>query len=176
MPIYHEGGKIPWTHCFIWRSKTKPRKDFNIKNFPIPKNIRQLRGFLGLVGYYRRFIPQFAQNAKALTALLKLKAPYKWTTEQEAGFNYLKTSLISEPLLKYPNFEQPFILTTDASGYAMGQFYHKNLMGNHFQLHMQANNLMLLNKITLPLRGSVLQWSGLSSTFTATCMVEDFRW
>ena len=84
-----------------------PEKIEAIQNFPLPKNIRQLRGFLGLVGYYRRFIPQFAQHAKSLTALLKKKAPFKWEINQESDFKYLKDSLITQPLLRYPNFQEP---------------------------------------------------------------------
>ena len=111
--------------------RPNPAKILAIQNFPVPKNIHQLRGF----------IPQFAQKAKPLTALIKLKTPYKWAADQEAGFLYLKNSLISEPLLKYPNFEQPFILTTDASGFAMGAILSQKIKGECFPIAYASQQL-----------------------------------
>jgi hypothetical protein len=92
-----------------------------VKEYPKPKSTRQLKGFLGLVGYYRRFIPNCSKIAKPLTELLKKDAPYVWNDKMEEAFASLKPVLLTEPLLQYPDFSKPFILTTDAIGAVLSQ-------------------------------------------------------
>ncbi|EFN83649.1 Retrovirus-related Pol polyprotein from transposon opus, partial [Harpegnathos saltator] len=89
-----------------------------VHEFPTPKNIKQ---FLGLAEYYRRFIPEFSKLARPLTPLLKLEVPFKWNDAQQQSFEILKNELCKEPLLQYLDFSQPFILNTDASGFAVGR-------------------------------------------------------
>jgi hypothetical protein len=91
-----------------------------VKEYPKPKTTGELKGFLGLVGYYLRFIPNFSKIAKPLTELLKKDTPYVWDDKTEEAFISLKTLLTTEPLLQYPDFTQPFILTTDDSNDAIG--------------------------------------------------------
>jgi len=97
-----------------------PQKIESVKNFPRPKNAKNVKQFLGLAGYYRRFIDNFSRTAKPLTALLKKDIAFTWQEPQENAFVNLRDQLCREPLLQHPDFTQPFLLTTDASGYAVG--------------------------------------------------------
>jgi hypothetical protein len=108
-----------------------------VKNFPEPKTTRELKGFLGLAGYYRRFIPNFSKIAKALTELLK-DTPYIWNDKTEKAFVTLKNSLTSEPILQYPDFTRPFVLTTDASNDAIGAVLSKDQSESIFRSHSRA--------------------------------------
>ena len=100
--------------------KPDPKKLEAVENFPHPKTPKNIKQFLGLAGYYRRFIPNFSNLAKPLTNLLKNDTKFKWTSAQEDSFQTLKQKLCEEPVLQYPDFSKPFILTTDASGIAIG--------------------------------------------------------
>lgn len=99
--------------------KPNPDKVKAVKCYPVPKNAKDIQAFLGLCNYYRRFIHNFAAIAKPLTDLTKKNIPFQWQDTQQNAFEILKQKLCSEPILKYPNFEEPFILTTDASDYAI---------------------------------------------------------
>ncbi|KAL4154312.1 hypothetical protein QTP88_000195 [Uroleucon formosanum] len=88
-----------------------------------------LRDFLGLSGYYRRFIEGYSQTAKPLTALLNKDVPFEWSTECQRAFEMLKQKLVQAPVLQYPDFERPFILTTDASQFAIGSILSQGTPG-----------------------------------------------
>jgi hypothetical protein len=79
--------------------------------------------------YYRRFMPNFSKVAKPLTELLKKNTPYIWDDKTEKSFNTLKELLITEPLLQYPDFTRPFVLTTDASNDALGAVLSQGPIG-----------------------------------------------
>lgn len=100
--------------------RPNPEKIEAITKIKQPKNPKDIKSFLGLVGYYRKFIPNFAKTAKPLTCLLKKDTPFKWTEKCQDSFDKLKNSLITKPILQYPKFDQPFILTTDCSNEALG--------------------------------------------------------
>lgn len=100
--------------------KPNPQKCQAIKDFPEPRNPKEIKSFLGLTGYYRRFIPNFAKIAKPLTKLLQKDIPFHFNKECSESFEKLKNFLMTEPILIYPNFEETFILTTDASAFAIG--------------------------------------------------------
>ena len=108
---------------------TCPDKIQAVKDWPIPKTVNDLRSFLGFVGYYRKFIQGFSQIARPLNSLLEgtintkranKKQMIDWGSEQEEAFNTLKEACINAPVLGYPNYEQPFILHTDASTEGLG--------------------------------------------------------
>lgn len=109
--------------------KPDPNKIKAITNFPTPRNPKGIKQFLGLVGYYRRFIPQFSKIAKPLTDLLKKDKAFIWETLQTRAFDELRNFLCTEPILRYPDFTQTFVLTTDASGYAIGGVLSQGKIG-----------------------------------------------
>ena len=93
-----------------------------VEEFPIPQSKKDVRAFLGLAGYYRRFIPEFATIAAPLTDLTRKTAPSKvvWTKVCNDAFIKLKHLLCTTPVLKSPDFQQGFIIQTDASDRAVG--------------------------------------------------------
>ena len=109
--------------------KPDPQKVKAIKEFPTPKNTTDVKSFLGLAGYYRKFIPQFSKMAKPLNDLLKKDNAWQWEQEQIESFHLLQTALTQEPVLQYPDFTKPFILTTDASGFAIGAILSQGKIG-----------------------------------------------
>jgi hypothetical protein len=98
---------------------TDPKKIEAVKAWPLPQNITQLRGFIGLAGYYRRFVKNYGLICRPLQDLLK-KDSFKWTDSQSVAFEQLKTSLIAAPVMALPDFHLPFTLETDASGRGFG--------------------------------------------------------
>ena len=90
-----------------------------IHQWPTPRSTRAVRSFLGLVGFYRRFIRGYATIATPLVAATTIK-PFKWTTQAQLAFEQLKQELASAPVLALPQFELPFTVETDASGVGMG--------------------------------------------------------
>lgn len=91
-----------------------------IRSWPLPKNIKEIRQFLGTLGYYRRFIRDFAKLVKPLTKLLRKDIDFEITPEIEECFQKCKEILVRDPILIYPDFSKEFMLTTDASDYAIG--------------------------------------------------------
>lgn len=93
-----------------------------IQEFKKPVNKTDMRAFLGLSGYYRRFVPRYSTRAAALTDATKKNAPSKieWNEEQMKAFEDLKDALAHQPVLKGPNYDKRFILQTDASDKGLG--------------------------------------------------------
>ena len=96
-----------------------PTKTDRVQKFPQPTTVTELKAFLGLASYYRRFVPNFAQVSAPLNALLRKNAPFQWTSTCDIAFCTLKRLLTQPPILVFPDFTQPFLLQTDASGKAI---------------------------------------------------------
>ena len=89
-----------------------------IQNLPVPRNKSELQSALGLIGYYGRFINQFAEKTKSLNKLLNSEA-YEWNESCQREWNGVKQELVSEPILKPYSLSKPALLTTDASSYSV---------------------------------------------------------
>ena len=82
---------------------------------PAPKNVKEIKQFLGLTGYYRKFVPRFADISRPLTTLTKKDKKFEWTPACQKSFDLLKETLCGEPVLKYADISKPYTLYTDAS-------------------------------------------------------------
>lgn len=91
-----------------------------IKTYPPPTNVKELRTFIGLICFFRDFIPQRAQLMSPLNELTRKNVPFNWTERQQKSFDKLKEILTSDSVLAYPNFEKDFVLITDASKTGIG--------------------------------------------------------
>ncbi|PNF23589.1 hypothetical protein B7P43_G13934 [Cryptotermes secundus] len=118
--ILDQLGKAKYFSTVDLASGPDPRKTEAVRNFPEPKTVKELKGFLGLSSYYRRFIHNYSRVAKPLYELLKKDAVYDWKEPQQNAFQTLKELLVTAPILQYPDFSRPFIITADASGDAAG--------------------------------------------------------
>lgn len=92
----------------------------DIIEWPCPTSVSEIRGFLGITGWYRTFLRNYALIAAPLTNLLKKGNKIDWETQHQESFDELKRFVTSAPCLKLPDFSQPFRVTTDASGIAVG--------------------------------------------------------
>lgn len=90
-----------------------------VVRWPLPSTIKELRGFLGLTGYYRKFVASYAQLAAPLTNLLR-KESFTWTPDATKAFQALQKALTTTPTLTLPNFSKIFTIQTDASGTGIG--------------------------------------------------------
>ncbi|PKA64689.1 putative mitochondrial protein [Apostasia shenzhenica] len=132
---------------------TDPTKIQAIIEWPTPSSVKELRGFLGLAGYYRRFIKDYGKISKGLTDLLK-KNSFTWNDQAKDSFQHLKGLLSKPPVLALPNFSQPFTIETDASGTGIGAilmqagrpiaFFSKALSEKHQKLPVYERELLAM--------------------------------
>ena len=120
--------------CDFWMTKVKflghlisnngisvdPSKVEAVLNWERPKTVTEIRSFLGLAGYYRRFIQNFSRIASPMTRLTRKGAKFEWTVECDAAFQELKEKLTTAPVLAVPNPEEPYVVFTDASSKGLG--------------------------------------------------------
>ena len=95
-----------------------PEKLACIKEMPPPKTSKEVKQFLGLIGYYQKFVPRFSDMARPLNVLTRKDVPFEWTPICQESFELLKASLMTEPILTYLDPNHPYVLFTDASKYA----------------------------------------------------------
>ena len=95
-----------------------PEKLASIRNISVPTTPKEVKQFLGLVGYYRKFIPRFSDISRVLTQLTRKNKIFNWTTECEKCFQLLKEYLQKAPILRYPDPKAKYVLYTDVSNYA----------------------------------------------------------
>ena len=94
-----------------------PNKLDSRRHMPVPNSAKEIKQFLGLTGYYRKFVPRFADISRPLTTLTKKDAKFEWTSACQQSFELLKEALCGEPVLKYADTSKPYTLYTDASKY-----------------------------------------------------------
>lgn len=102
------------------RIRPDPNKVDAITNYPVPRTVRQVRSFLGMCGWYNKYISGFAAIAAPMTDLLGKLPRFEWTTEAQAAFDKLKSCLTSAPVLSHPDFSKPFVIQCDASKTGVG--------------------------------------------------------
>ena len=144
--LYEAGLRLKPKKCDLFSTKVKflgylftergiradPDKTKLIEDWPTPICTRDVRKYLGLISYYRKFVPTFSENASALTQLLKCKlvkrdrskmfvpVPFKWEHPQQKAFDELKHSLLKNVCFVHPDYSEPFVLEIDASRSALG--------------------------------------------------------
>uniref|UniRef100_A0A8R1DP49 Reverse transcriptase domain-containing protein n=1 Tax=Caenorhabditis japonica TaxID=281687 RepID=A0A8R1DP49_CAEJA len=92
----------------------------SIISMPTPSNINEVRRFVGMTGFFRRFIPNFSEVAEPLTRLTKKTQEFEWTAAQQQAVDTLKHALTSKPILAFPDYDKDFHIFTDASAVAQG--------------------------------------------------------
>lgn len=118
-----------------------PDKIQAVSEFPVPKNLKDVRGFLGLCTYFRKFIPAFSNLAEPLNELLRMGRAFHWDQPQEHAFNSLKRALISDPILGHFLEGADTELRTDASGHGLGAVLAQNV-GNTKRVIAYANRTL----------------------------------
>ncbi|GJY57505.1 retrotransposon-related protein [Tanacetum coccineum] len=147
---------------------TGPAKILAMREWPNSTTLKQLRGFIGLIGYYRRFIKDYATIAQPLTALLKNNA-FQWSTQATMAFEALKDAMTKALVLKLPNFEVPFVVETDRdrnwccsttrrTSCGLSQCRGIYLLDRHFQIKTNHFSLkyFLDQRITTPFQSKWL--------------------
>lgn len=119
-----------------------PTKVTSIQNLVAPTTPKGIKSFLGMIGYYRRFIPDFAEKAKPLTELLKKAKKFKWDENCQKSFQQLKNKIIEYPILRYPNFEEKFNITTDASAIAISAVLSQGPSGKDLPIAFASRTLL----------------------------------
>lgn len=122
--------------------KPNPDRVQSMSGFPQPKNPRGIKSFLGMANFYRRFIDHFADKAAPLTQLLKKDVKFQWNQECTKAFESLKTSLTQAPILQYPDFTKPFIITTDASKIAISAILSQGEIGTDLPVAYASRKLI----------------------------------
>ena len=108
---------------------TETKKIDSVLSFPTPSSVKDVERFLGIAGWYHRYIDRFSERAAPLNALKKKGTPWVWTSECQAAFEDLKQALTTAPVLMAPNFSLPFKVQTDASGIGLGAVLTQEIDG-----------------------------------------------
>ena len=145
-----------------------PEKLSSIKRMLSPKTPKEIKQFLGLIGYYRKFVPRFLHLARPLNSLTRKNTEFEWTQKCQGSLELLKTSLVTDPILTYPDPSLPYVLFTDASKYAwtcvLTQEKTHTLEGKETKL---LHPIMYMSGL---FRGSQLHWACLTKEVYAIYM------
>ena len=145
-----------------------PNKLDCIRNMPVPKDAKEIKQFLGLTGYYRKFVPRFAHISRPLTTLMKKDMKFEWTPACQRSFNLLKETLCCEPILKYADTSKPYTLYTDASKYGWaGVLTQKHTKVIDGKSHTTDHPVAFVSGL---FRGSQLNWAALTKEAFAIYM------
>ena len=139
--------------------KPLPEKLESIAKMPAPINPKEVKQFLGLVGYYRKFVPRFADISRVLIHLTKIDMEFKWMLEFENFFQILKEFLQQAPILRYPDPQASYTLYTDASKYAYAGILTQHNNGTDHPITYVSGLF----------RGSQLNWATQRKPMQFTC-------
>ena len=145
-----------------------PEKLACIQEMPPPKTPKEVKQFLGLIGYYQKFVPRFSDLARPLNALTRKNIPFEWTPICQESFELLKTSLMTEPILTYPDPNLPYVLFIDASKYAWAC-----VLTQEKTHQIEEKEVKILHPITYMsslFRGSQMNWACLTKEAYAIYM------
>ena len=142
-----------------------PEKLELIRKMPAPRTAKEVKQFLGLIGYYRKFVPRFADISRPLTKLTCHNVTFDWTDQCAKAFNHLCKLLVEYPILRYPNPTQGYILYTEASGIGQSGV----LTQEHLDEKGKAKNHPICY-ISGQFRGSQLNWAALTKEAYAIYM------
>lgn len=140
-------------------------KGKSILDWPAPTSVKELRGFLGLTGYYRRFIKGYGLLARPLTNLLK-KKNFEWNPEAQQAFETLKGAMVEAPILALPNFNETFVVESDASSFGIGAVLSQNgrpLAYFSKALSPRHQAMSVYEKQMLAILSAVKKWSAWST-------------
>ena len=145
-----------------------PNKLDSIKHMPVLNSTKEIKQFLGLTGYYRKFVPRFADISRPLTTLTKKDAKLEWTSACQKSFELLKEALCGEPVLKYANTSKPYTLYTDASKYGWaGVLTQPHIMTIDGKSTTTDHTVAFVSGL---FRGSQLNWAALTKEAFAIYM------
>ena len=145
-----------------------PEKLACIKEMPPPKTPKEVKQFLGLIGYYRKFVPRFSDLARPLNTLTRKDVPFDWTSICQESFDLLKASLMTEPILTYPDPNHPNVLFTDANKYVWAC-----VLTQEKTHQIEGKEVKILHPITYMsslFRGSKINWACLTKEAYAIYM------
>jgi hypothetical protein len=136
-----------------------PKKIQTVRDWPTPQDLKDVRGFLGFVNFYRRFMKGYSDISRPLTNLTKKDQPFTWGEAEDLAFQRIRDQILSEPILRIPDPQLPFEVETDASDYALGgqlaqrdtegrlhpvAFYSKKLHGPELNYQIHDKELMAI--------------------------------
>lgn len=124
--------------------RTDPEKVASILNFPTPSSAKEVKAFVGMCSWYRRFIRNFSSIAAPLNKLTsrgKDAPPFVWSQEAETAFCTLKNALITAPVLAVPDYSKPFTVHCDASAYGLGGMLSQNIEGHDHPIAYVSRSL-----------------------------------
>ena len=124
---------------------TSSAKTKAVESWRVPRNITEVRPFLGLCSYYRKFVKDFASIAKPLHDLTAKDKSFKWSEDCQISFDKLQQVLMTEPILAHKDFSKEFILDTDASDKKIGAVLSQVIDWKKEFVHMQADVYLSLN-------------------------------
>ncbi|GFW34793.1 retrovirus-related Pol polyprotein from transposon 17.6 [Trichonephila clavipes] len=107
-------------------------KSVSINEFPVPKDQKQIKSFLGCCNFYRRYIKNFAKRALPLTNLLRKDTPFEWTSETQEAFDDIKKAILNPPVLALPDQNAELQITTDASSRGIGAVLEQKYPNSEF--------------------------------------------
>ena len=160
MQFSEEAHSVFGSHSF-WRGiKPIPEKLCAIQQMPRPHTPKEVKQFLGLVGYYRKFIPHYADIARPLHALTRKDTAFEWSDICQRSFDLLKAMVSEEPILVYPDPSKPYVLFTDASKYAWS-----SVLTQEYIHEIDSKSVKILHPISYQsglFKGSQLNWACLT--------------